>query len=67
MDDLVKYRLDNAKERLSSAKLLLDAGNYKDSISRPSKFAAIVIIAISLLFLSVMQKSSMRMLRIWFM
>ena len=34
MDDLVKYSLDNAKERLSSAKLLLDAGNYKDSISR---------------------------------
>lgn len=31
MDDLVKYRLDNAKERLSSAKLLLDAGNYRDS------------------------------------
>ena len=34
MDDLVKYRLDNAKEKLESAKLLLDAGKYKDSIGR---------------------------------
>lgn len=34
MDDLVKYRLDNAEEKLSSAKLLLDAGHYKDSIGR---------------------------------
>ena len=34
MDDLVKYRLDNAKEKLESAKLLLEAGQYKDSIGR---------------------------------
>lgn len=34
MDDLVKYRLDNAGEKLESAKLLLDTGHYKDSISR---------------------------------
>lgn len=34
MDDLVKYRLENAKEKLESAKLLLDAGHYKDSIGR---------------------------------
>ncbi len=32
MDDLMKYRLDNAREKLESAKLLLDAGKYKDSI-----------------------------------
>ena len=34
MDNLVEYRLKNAKEKLESAKLLLDAGQYKDSISR---------------------------------
>ncbi len=34
MDDLMKYRLDNAREKLESAKLLLDAGKYKDSIGR---------------------------------
>lgn len=34
MDSLVKYRLENAKEKLESAKLLLDAGHYKDSIGR---------------------------------
>lgn len=28
----MKYRLDNAKEKLDSAKLLLDAGKYGDSI-----------------------------------
>lgn len=32
--ELAKYRLDMAKERLSSAKLLLDNRNYKDSIGR---------------------------------
>lgn len=34
MDNLAKYRLDNAKEKLESAKLLMDAGKYKDSIGR---------------------------------
>ena len=34
MDDLVQYRLSSAKERLESARLLLDAGLYKDSIGR---------------------------------
>lgn len=34
MDSLVKYRLENAKEKLESAKLLLEAGHYKDSIGR---------------------------------
>jgi len=34
LDDLVKYRLDMAAERLYSSKLLLDAGQYKDSIGR---------------------------------
>lgn len=34
MDDLVKYRLESANEKLESAKLLLDAGHYKDSIGR---------------------------------
>lgn len=32
MDNLTEYRLANAKEKLESAKLLLDAGKYKDSI-----------------------------------
>lgn len=34
MDELVKYRLQTANEKLISAKLLLDAGQYKDSIGR---------------------------------
>lgn len=34
MDNLIKYRLDSAKEKLESAKLLLDAGKYRDSIGR---------------------------------
>lgn len=28
MDDLIKYRLDSAKDKLYSAKLLLEAGQY---------------------------------------
>ena len=34
MDDLIWYRLISAKEKLTSAKLLLDAGLYKDSVGR---------------------------------
>lgn len=34
MDNLAKYRLENAKDKLESAKILLDAGKYKDSIGR---------------------------------
>lgn len=34
MDDLILYRLISAKEKLTSAKLLLDAGLYKDSVGR---------------------------------
>lgn len=34
MDDLVQYRIDVAKEKLKSAKILLDADQYKDSIGR---------------------------------
>jgi len=34
LDDLTRYRLDSAKEKLASAKLLLDAGQYRDSIGR---------------------------------
>ncbi len=34
MDNLAKYRLENAKDKLRSAKLLLSAGQYKDSIGR---------------------------------
>lgn len=34
MDDLVKYRLSSAREKLKSAKLLLEAGMYKDSVGR---------------------------------
>lgn len=34
MDSLAKYRLENAEEKLESAKILLDAGKYKDSIGR---------------------------------
>ena len=32
--NLIKYRLDNAEEKLDSAKILLEKGNYKDSVSR---------------------------------
>lgn len=34
MDDLVQYRIDVAKEKLKSAYILLEAGQYKDSIGR---------------------------------
>lgn len=34
MKELVLYRLDSAKERLNSSKMLLDNGNLKDSINR---------------------------------
>ncbi len=34
MDDLTRYRLESAKEKLVSAKLLLEAGQYRDSIGR---------------------------------
>ena len=34
MDNLIQYRLDNAKEKLESAEILLNAGKYKDSIGR---------------------------------
>lgn len=34
LDDLVQYRIDVAKEKLKSASILLDAGQYKDSIGR---------------------------------
>lgn len=34
MDELVQYRLASAKEKRESAKLLLDAGLYKDSVGR---------------------------------
>lgn len=33
-EDLMKYRLEMAGERLLSSKVLLDAGSYKDSIGR---------------------------------
>ena len=32
--ELMKYRLDMSKEQLKSSEILLEAGNYKDSISR---------------------------------
>ena len=32
--DLLVYRLESAKEKLNSSKLLLDNGNFKDSIGR---------------------------------
>ena len=32
MDDLIKYRMSSAKEKVTSAKLLLEAGMYRDSI-----------------------------------
>ena len=34
MDSLIQYRLDNAKEKLESADILLNAGKFKDSIGR---------------------------------
>lgn len=34
MDDLVRYRINTAQEKLESSKILLDAGHYKDSIGR---------------------------------
>lgn len=34
MDSLTKYRLDSALDKMESAKLLLDARKYKDSIGR---------------------------------
>ena len=34
MDDLSAYRLSMAEEKLHSSKILLDAGQYKDSIGR---------------------------------
>lgn len=34
MDDLINYRLSAAHEKLTSAKLLLEAGLYKDSVGR---------------------------------
>lgn len=34
MDNLAKYRLETAEEKLESAKILLDAKKYKDSIGR---------------------------------
>lgn len=34
MDNLLQYRLDTAKEKLESAKILLDAEKYRDSIGR---------------------------------
>lgn len=44
MDNLTMYRLANAKEKLESAKLLLDAGKYKDSIGRSGARLWILII-----------------------
>lgn len=34
MDDLIKHRLSTAAEKLESARILLEAGQYKDSIGR---------------------------------
>ncbi len=34
MDNLIKYRLSTANEKLESAKLLLDSEKYRDSIGR---------------------------------
>lgn len=34
MDDLVKYRIESAKDRLESARELLNTGHYSDSIGR---------------------------------
>lgn len=41
--ELMQYRLNNAKERLNSAKVLLECGNYKDSIGR-SYYAMFTIV-----------------------
>lgn len=43
MDDLIHYRLSSASEKLTSAKVLLDAGLFKDSVGRSyyAIFAAI--------------------------
>ena len=43
MDNLIKYRLDSAEEKLESAKLLLDAGKYRDSIGR-SYYSIITVV-----------------------
>lgn len=32
--ELMEYRLESAKERLKSAKVLLECGSYKDSVGR---------------------------------
>lgn len=32
--ELMKYRLESARERLKSAKVLLECGSYKDSVGR---------------------------------
>ncbi len=34
MDDLVKHRLSTAAEKLKSARILLEGGQFKDSIGR---------------------------------
>lgn len=34
MDNLISFRLASSNEKLRSAKLLLDAGQYKDSVGR---------------------------------
>ena len=34
MDDLIRCRIATAEEKLRSSKILLDAGQYKDSIGR---------------------------------
>ena len=34
LNDLVKYRLESAKDRLRSSRVLLDNGQFKDSIGR---------------------------------
>lgn len=36
MDDLIKYRMSSAKEKLTSAKLLLEAGMYKIPLEGPT-------------------------------
>ena len=41
--NLVKYRITNAEEKMISANLLLEAGQFKDSIGRSyyAKFSAV--------------------------